>query len=139
MFLTTVGTADRTPWLCRSGGLARNRLRASAGAQTIVARAIPLRVLRVIPSPSLAALENGGVKRIYLDQNHWVSLARAARGHPAGDPYKDILTLINKAVDLRTVSFPLSSQHYYEIHQQRDLRRRNDLAGTGHLQSSLRD
>lgn len=29
---------------------------------------------------------------VYLDLNHWISLAKAAAGHADGDAFKDILT-----------------------------------------------
>lgn len=70
------------------------------------------------------------MKHVYLDQNHWISLARAARGRPAGEPYHDVLTLVSKAVDLRIASFRISSQHYFETHKQHDSRKRHDLATT---------
>jgi hypothetical protein len=66
--------------------------------------------------------------QVYLDQLHWVSLARAATDHPAGRDFKRILKAVGDAVDSGKASFPLSSHHYYENHKQRDIRRRHHMA-----------
>lgn len=66
--------------------------------------------------------------RVYLDQLHWVSLARAATDHPAGRTFKRVLTAVGNAVDIGKASFPLSSHHYYENHKQRNIRRRHHMA-----------
>jgi hypothetical protein len=66
--------------------------------------------------------------RVYLDQLHWVSLARAATDHPAGRNFKRILKAVGDAVDIGKASFPISSHHYYENHKQHDVRRRHHMA-----------
>lgn len=52
--------------------------------------------------------------RIYLDQNKWVDLARAATGHRLGKPFKDALDLCRAGVDAGTLSFPLDMYRYWE-------------------------
>ncbi len=87
----------------------------------------------------------GGSVRVYLDQLHWVSLARAATDHPAGRNFKRILKAVGDAVDMGKASFPLSSHHYYENHKQRNVRRRHHMASVMaaisqyHTIASLRD
>jgi hypothetical protein len=54
------------------------------------------------------------VLRIYLDQNKWVDLARAATGHPLGERFTDALAVFRAAVASGTASFPLDMYRYWE-------------------------
>ncbi len=68
--------------------------------------------------------------RVYLDQNHWVSLAKARVGHKDGERFADVLLLLSEAVDRGWVSLPLSMQHVMELQHRGDWQSRLDLAGT---------
>lgn len=68
--------------------------------------------------------------RIYLDQNKWVDLARAATGHPRGRQFADALTLARAGVAAGTVSFPLDMYRYWETSKRRDDRSRDDVVDT---------
>lgn len=66
--------------------------------------------------------------RIYLDQNKWVDLARAATGNPLGEPFIDALTMCRAGVGSGAVSFPLDMYRYWETGKRRNGRSRNDVA-----------
>lgn len=66
--------------------------------------------------------------RVYLDQNKWIDLARAATGHPLGAPYVDALEAARAAVANGTASFPLDMFRYAETGKRPDARSRNDVA-----------
>lgn len=68
------------------------------------------------------------VLRIYLDQNKWVDLARAATGHPRGERFADALAICRAGVACGTVSFPLDMYRYWETGKRRNDRSRNDVA-----------
>lgn len=68
--------------------------------------------------------------RIYLDQNKWVDLARAATGHKDGGKFADALTLARASVAARTVSFPLDMYRYWETSKRGDDRSRDDVVDT---------
>jgi predicted alpha-1,6-mannanase (GH76 family) len=42
--------------------------------------------------------------RVYLDQNHWVSLAKARVGHKTDERFADVVLLLREAVDRGWVS-----------------------------------
>ena len=67
------------------------------------------------------------VLRIYLDQNKWVDLARAATGHRLGTRYEDALAMCRAGVAAGTVSFPLDMYRYWETGKRGNDRSRNDL------------
>lgn len=69
------------------------------------------------------------MKRIYLDQNMWIYLARADKGLASGARYQDVLTLARAGVQRGLLSFPLSGVHYIET-TNRPWRTRQDLART---------
>lgn len=71
--------------------------------------------------------DHGGVLRIYLDQNKWVDLARAATGHPLGARFADALAMARAGVAADTVSFPLDMYRYWETGKRGDDRSRNDV------------
>lgn len=52
--------------------------------------------------------------RVYLDQNKWIDLARAAHGRPGGESHRDALDLLRYATEQYLVSLPLSMAHYFE-------------------------
>ncbi|KZE42048.1 hypothetical protein [Microbacterium sp. T32] len=66
--------------------------------------------------------------RVYLDQNKWIDLARAATGHPAGDRYTEALDAARTAVAAGTASFPLDMIRYVETGKRSNDRSRNDVA-----------
>jgi hypothetical protein len=70
------------------------------------------------------------VKRVYLDQNHWVALTRARLGRPDDDNHLGVLALVRAAVEQGEASFPLSMSHYIETQNRRDWRSRSDIAVT---------
>lgn len=51
---------------------------------------------------------------VYLDQNKWIDLARAAAGHPHGERYHDTLRQLRQAVFEGRAKFALSCVHYFE-------------------------
>lgn len=68
------------------------------------------------------------MKRIYLDQMHWINLSAAALSLPKGEPYEDALLLARAGVQRGALSFPLSVAHYQETANRRDWQSRRDLA-----------
>jgi len=44
-----------------------------------------------------ALVRPSGVRLLYLDQNHWINLAKAAVGRPAGRPYRNALEALREA------------------------------------------
>ncbi|MFP4512468.1 MAG: hypothetical protein ACLFRV_05935 [Acidimicrobiales bacterium] len=66
--------------------------------------------------------------RVYLDQNKWIDLARAATGHSEGERFRDALTMAEAAVDAGAVSFPLDIYRYWETSKRGDDRSRTDVA-----------
>ena len=77
--------------------------------------------------PSCRLREDEQVLRVYLDQNKWVDLARAAIGHPRGGQFADALTLARAGVAAGTVSFPLDMYRYWETSKRGRDRSRNDV------------
>lgn len=67
-----------------------------------------------------------GTRIIYLDLNHWISLAKAATGHPDGARHRATLTALREAGD-RVVT-PLALPHYMEMAGIADPRQRFDVA-----------
>ncbi|TDO33205.1 hypothetical protein EV643_1333 [Kribbella sp. VKM Ac-2527] len=65
--------------------------------------------------------------RVYLDQNKWVDLARAAVGHPLGEPFQDALAMCRAAVQSGIVSFPLDMYRYWETSKRGSDRSRNEV------------
>ncbi|BCB83693.1 hypothetical protein Psuf_010060 [Phytohabitans suffuscus] len=65
--------------------------------------------------------------RVYLDQNKWIDLARAASGHPAGGRFSDALALARAGVASGTVSFPLDMYRYWETSKRGNDRSRNEV------------
>jgi len=67
--------------------------------------------------------------RVYLDQNKWIDLARAATGHPAGARFADVLEIARYGSEAGLAVFPLSSAHYMETLRTRSGRQRHDVGG----------
>jgi hypothetical protein len=72
---------------------------------------------------------------VYLDQLHWISLARASTRHPLGAPYIGVLAYLRQAVLDRRAVFPLSSTHHAELHGNVNYRQRTDVAAVMSLLS----
>ncbi len=68
--------------------------------------------------------------RVYLDQNKWIDLARAANGNPLGERFQTVGTVIAAAVERGHASFPLSGGHFIETWKKRRAVQRHDLAST---------
>jgi hypothetical protein len=65
---------------------------------------------------------------VYLDQNKWIELARAAK-YPADYPdVRALLTIIQERVDAGTLVLPLTATNIYETHKINDATRRHELA-----------
>jgi hypothetical protein len=69
------------------------------------------------------------MQRIYLDQNKWLDLSRAAWGRKGGERYADALAVARFGVEHSLASFPLSSSHYVETLRRKDAASRRRLAG----------
>jgi hypothetical protein len=67
------------------------------------------------------------VLRVYLDQNKWVDLARAATGHRLGERFADALAMAGAGVAAGTVSFPLDMYRYWETGKRGNNRSRNEV------------
>ncbi|WP_395638542.1 hypothetical protein [Pseudolysinimonas sp.] len=65
--------------------------------------------------------------RIYLDQNKWIDLARAATGHPSGKAFTEALAFARAAIATGSASFPLDFYRYSETTKRADPRSRNDV------------
>lgn len=66
--------------------------------------------------------------RVYLDQNKWIDLARAATSHSSGARYVDALNAARAAAAAGTASFPLDMFRYAETRKRANDRSRNDVA-----------
>jgi hypothetical protein len=63
---------------------------------------------------------------IYLDQNKWIELARAASGKAAADLIQ-VLDILRESKRLGLNVFPLSLGHFIETNKRRDLQSRSRL------------
>lgn len=68
--------------------------------------------------------------RVYLDQNKWIDLARAATGNPKGERFRDALDMCRAASAAREASFPLDIYRYWETTKRADDMSRNQLVDT---------
>lgn len=66
-------------------------------------------------------------KVVYLDLNHWISLAKANAGHPGGQAFADALAACAEAVERGVAVFPISDTIYMEVSKIGPLRQRRDL------------
>lgn len=69
-----------------------------------------------------------GVRKVYLDLNHWIGLARYNKGFSTLDGYEELLSSARSAVADGSTVFPLSGVHYMEMSGIKDPRQRLDLA-----------
>ena len=66
-------------------------------------------------------------KLVYLDLNHWISLAKAHASHQDGGQYETALNACIDAVESGRAIFVLSSVSYLEIANNRNYQQRRDL------------
>ena len=78
--------------------------------------------------PRLLELPSENVKVVYLDLNHWISLAQASVGHSKGSPFVRTLEACRAARSAGTVVFVLSSIHYGEMLKIKDPTQRREIA-----------
>jgi hypothetical protein len=67
------------------------------------------------------------LKRVYLDQRDWITLARQYYGLTHDDGIAGVLALVREGAAAGHASFPLSAAHYIETYHQRDPGRRRRL------------
>jgi hypothetical protein len=65
--------------------------------------------------------------RVYLDQNKWIDLAKAATGNPDGARFVDVLKIARHGAQAGLATFLLSSVHYMETLRTRSGRQRHDV------------
>ncbi len=65
---------------------------------------------------------------IYLDLNHWISLAKAATGHRDGHRFAGCLATARDARSSGAALFPLSGSHYMELSGIQDPAQRQSIA-----------
>lgn len=78
--------------------------------------------------PSKLKLLSSGRPLVYLDQNHWISLAKASVGHPHGDQFKEALETCLAATKSGAATFVLGGAHYFEVLKIENRRQRRDVA-----------
>lgn len=67
------------------------------------------------------------LKRVYLDQRDWITLARQHYGKTQDDEVAGVLALVREASAAGHASFPLSASHYIETYHHCDSGRRGRL------------
>lgn len=77
--------------------------------------------------PTTLRVPSDGPKLVYLDLNHWVSLAKALSGHGDGERYGSILAACQTAAEEQYAVFPISDSIYMEIAKIGQYRQRCDL------------
>ena len=77
--------------------------------------------------PTTLRVPSDGPKLVYLDLNHWVSLAKALSGHGDGKRYSSILAACQTAAEEQRAVFPISGSIYTEILKIGQYRQRCDL------------
>jgi len=70
------------------------------------------------------------MKVVYLDQMHWIGLAKARVNHPDGTAYRDAFQELTGAVTDGRVLLPLADVHYNETSGTASVRQRTDVALT---------
>lgn len=70
------------------------------------------------------------MKRIYLDQNKWIDLARAVNGAEGAERFEDARLILAEGVASGDLSLPLSSAHYMETQNRREWNSRRRLGQT---------
>jgi hypothetical protein len=100
-------------------GLVITALQQRLGLDAAAAEAIASGLRRHGPSQDAFA--------VYLDLNHWISLAKARVGHRDGARFAACLDLLTKAVGSGRVIVPLGLTHYTEVANITDVRQRSDI------------
>lgn len=77
--------------------------------------------------PRTLRLPSRPPKIVYLDLNHWISLAKASTGHRDGMPHVESLSAVARSVEERAALFPLSDSIYAEVSKIQRHRQRSDL------------
>jgi hypothetical protein len=70
------------------------------------------------------------MRRVYLDENKWIDLARAVSGHPQGEKFQTVAMMVAAAVSRAEASFRLSAGHMFETWKPKSGRRRHEVATT---------
>jgi len=78
--------------------------------------------------PRLLELPTDNVTVVYLDLNHWISLAQASVGHSKGTPFVRTLDACRAARSAGTAMFVLSGTHYGEMLKIKDPAQRREIA-----------
>ena len=78
--------------------------------------------------PRLLELPSDTVNVVYLDLNHWISLAQASLGHSKGISFTKALEACRAARSAGTAVFVLSGTHYVEMLKIKDPSQRRALA-----------
>ena len=68
-----------------------------------------------------------GVRLVYLDLNHWVTVAKVLSAHPDGDQYRNVVRELSSSVERGEAVFPISLPIYVEILKIGNHRQRSDL------------
>ena len=64
---------------------------------------------------------------VYLDLNHWVSLAKANSGHKDGERFREALNAVVAARRNGSAVFPISDSTFFEVSKIKQFRQRRDL------------
>jgi hypothetical protein len=83
----------------------------------------------VLVWPPALKLPVDGRPVVYLDLNHWISLAKTAVGHAQGEGFSEILNACQSAAKIGAATFVLAGAHYFEMLKIESARRRRDVAG----------
>jgi hypothetical protein len=78
--------------------------------------------------PPLLEPPSDDVKLVYLDLNHWISLAQASTGHANGIPFVETLKACRAAKSAGSAVFVLSAIHYMEMNKIKDPSQRKAIA-----------
>jgi hypothetical protein len=78
--------------------------------------------------PPLLKLPSESLSVVYLDLNHWISLAQAAVGHRSGRAFARVLEACRAARKAETAMFVLSGAHYAEMVKIKDPAQRRAIA-----------
>ena len=78
--------------------------------------------------PSKLKLPAIGRPIVYLDQNHWISLAKASVGHVQGEEFREALDTCVSSSKSGTATVVLGAAHYFELLKIENRRQRRDLA-----------
>jgi hypothetical protein len=78
--------------------------------------------------PATLVLPERPPKLVYLDLNHWISLAKANAGHRDGDRFRDALAACEDALARGVAVFPLADAIYMEVSRIASHRQRSELA-----------